>query len=205
MATTQSQQTAANSRVLEAARQDRLQKEAPPIRVSARESKGKRRKINNAKVKAFEDEYGEDATRSAIIDELTAWVDNHVFEPVFKHLLTDEQHRKILRSTLVLKAKFTPTGVFDMTKARIVAGGDQEDKTTFESLYSPTTSMEAAFAKRQRHHRDAHSCQPQPLRARPRVASTATPPKRGFPLYRGKNIRLEHSSAEALRPHPKEK
>lgn len=61
-------------------------------------------------------------------------------------MLTDEQRRKILRSTLVLKAKYTPTGAFDKIKARIVAGGDMEDKTTFDNLYSPTTSMEAAFA-----------------------------------------------------------
>jgi hypothetical protein len=124
----------------------RFEKPAVASRTSSRTTKGKRRKINSAKIDAFVREHGEQVTRDAIVEELTNWVDNRVFKAVHMHMLTDEQRRKILRTTLVLKAKYTPTGAFDKIKARIVAGGDMEDKTTFDNLYSPTTSMEAALA-----------------------------------------------------------
>ena len=95
---------------------------------------------------AFIEKYGEGSTRDAITDEIVSFMDDEVFEGVYKHLLSAGQRRKILRTKLVLKAKFSPIGEFEKIRARICAGGDAEDKETFLSLYSPTTSNEPALA-----------------------------------------------------------
>ena len=129
----------------------REQSSTAPCRISGRSNKGSRKpRSNSAKVKAataaFMKEHGETATRNAIIEEIVSFIDDEVFEGVYRHLLTQEQRRKILRTKLVLKAKSSPTGEFEKIKARICAGGDAEDKESFLSLYSPTTSNESAFA-----------------------------------------------------------
>ena len=56
-----------------------------PSRVSSRKGKGTTRpRVNNSKVRDFMDEHGEELTREAIIDELTNFVDDQVFEGVYK-------------------------------------------------------------------------------------------------------------------------
>jgi hypothetical protein len=129
------------------------QRPAPgTTRTSDRAGKGQSKRYSNGSVKTpkkvldFMDMYGEQAVFDAIVDELTSFVDDEVFEPVYVHLLTPEQRRLILRSKLVLKAKHLSTGEFERVRARICAGGDMEDKASFSTLYSPTTSTEAAFA-----------------------------------------------------------
>jgi hypothetical protein len=45
-----------------------------------------------------------------------------------------------------IKRKNHPDGTFDKLKARLVAGGDQQDKSLYENLASPTVSTSAVFA-----------------------------------------------------------
>ena len=53
----------------------------------------------------------------------------------------------MIRSSCFLKEKNTPEGTFEKLKARIVAGGDQQDKSiyTIEETSSPTVSAAAVF------------------------------------------------------------
>lgn len=103
-------------------------------------------KVQNMRPDQAAKQHGEQETANAIADEIVQIVDEKVFEPVYGHLLTQEQRRKIIKSKIFLKAKIDSKGVFIKLKARLVARGDMEMKSTFDSLYSPTGSMESAFA-----------------------------------------------------------
>lgn len=59
-------------------------------------------------------------------------------------LLSTEKHR-IIRSQMFLKEKYLPTGVFEKLKARLVAGGNQQDKELYDDLSSPTVSTSAVM------------------------------------------------------------
>jgi hypothetical protein len=117
----------------------------PQTRQSSRPKTKKVPYIGNLNVLQAIDLYG-DTSILSVIDEISSIIDHKVLEPVFSHLLTKEQRTKILRSKLFLKAKFLPDGTFERLKARLVAGGHQEDKLSFDSLYSPTISTDAMFA-----------------------------------------------------------
>ena len=41
---------------------------------------------------------------------------------------------------MFLKEKYLPTGAFEKLKARLVAGGNQQDKDLYDDLSSPTVS-----------------------------------------------------------------
>jgi len=103
-------------------------------------------KVHNMRPEEASRLHGEREAANAMADEIAQIVDEKVFEPVYKHLLNAEQRRKIIKSKMFLKAKLDSAGTFIKLKARLVARGDMEDKNTFDSLYSPTGSMESAFA-----------------------------------------------------------
>jgi hypothetical protein len=86
------------------------------------------------------------AALEATVDEFAVILDNAVFDAQFSHLLTKEQRMRILRTKLFLKEKFTPDGVFERLKARLVTGGDMQDKSTYDDLYSPTAANDSIFA-----------------------------------------------------------
>ena len=46
----------------------------------------------------------------------------------------------IIRSQMFLKEKYLPTGAFEKLKARLVAGGNQQDKDLYDDISSPTVS-----------------------------------------------------------------
>ena len=56
--------------------------------------------------------------------------------------------KSVIRSSCFLKEKTTPDGVFDKMRARLVAGGNQQDKTAYtsEETSSPTVSTGAVLA-----------------------------------------------------------
>jgi hypothetical protein len=80
-----------------------------------------------------------------------------VWHPRAVESLTRKQLKKIIRSSLFLKEKFTSTGAFEKLKARLVAGGHMQDKSLYEDISSPTVSTAATFlvtaiaAQEQRH------------------------------------------------------
>ena len=46
---------------------------------------------------------------------------------------------------MFLKEKYLQTGAFDKLKARLVAGGDQQNKNLYDDLSSPTVSTSVVF------------------------------------------------------------
>ena len=87
---------------------------------------------------------GDDA-RLVINKELQQMIDRRVWVPVLQHKLTAEERSAIIRSSMFLKRKIHPDGSFDKYKARLVAGGDQQDKQLYDDLSSPTVSTSAVF------------------------------------------------------------
>ena len=54
--------------------------------------------------------------------------------------------KKVIRSLMFLKQKDDAAGIFIKMKARLVAGGEAQDKELYENLSSPTASMESLLA-----------------------------------------------------------
>jgi hypothetical protein len=46
---------------------------------------------------------------------------------------------------MFLKEKYLATGEFEKLKARLVAGGDQQDKAMYDDLSAPTVSTSSVF------------------------------------------------------------
>lgn len=81
-----------------------------------------------------------------IVGELQQLLDKKVFDPVHERDLTRDERAGIIRCSLFVKEKFTPDGSFDKMKGRLVAGGDQQDKSLYDNLSAPTVSMSSVFA-----------------------------------------------------------
>ena len=93
----------------------------------------------------------------AILDEMIQFHVKDVGSPIRKRDLTFKQLKSVIRSTMFLKEKFLSTDEFVKLKARLVAGGDQQDKSLYEDLASPTVATAAVFttvaiAARERRH-----------------------------------------------------
>ena len=77
--------------------------------------------------------------------EMRQMVTKDVFEPVYKQSLTSQQRKDAIRSSMFLNEKFLPSGEFDKLKARLVAGGNMQDKSLYEDISSPTVTTQAVF------------------------------------------------------------
>jgi hypothetical protein len=80
--------------------------------------------------------------------ELQQMVDKRVWHAVHANDLPPEQRRKIIRSSMFLKDKYLASGEFDKFKARLVAGGNMQDKTLYHDkvdLSSPTAATSSVF------------------------------------------------------------
>jgi len=75
---------------------------------------------------------GEEA-RSVIMAELQQMVNKRVWHARLKNL-SHEQCKSIIRSKMFLKDKYLASNSFDHFKARLVAGGDIQDKSLYEEL-----------------------------------------------------------------------
>jgi len=73
-----------------------------------------------------------------IMEELGQIHGMGVWHGVHPKKLTHAQRKAILRSSMFLKEKYTASGAFEKLKARLVAGGDRQDKTLYDDLSSPT-------------------------------------------------------------------
>ena len=74
------------------------------------------------------------------LKELSKMIDKKVWRPVIVSALRNSDRSRIIRSQVFLKEKFLPKGEFEKLKARLVAGGDQQDKSLFDDLSSRTVS-----------------------------------------------------------------
>lgn len=82
---------------------------------------------------------------SVILKELGQMLEKKVWTPVDIHRLPREEKARIIRSSMFLKEKFLASGEFEKLKARLVAGGDQQDKTLYEDLSAPTVGTSSVF------------------------------------------------------------
>ena len=79
------------------------------------------------------------------MDELYQMIKKKVWKPVNCRHLSKKQIKKRLRSFMFLKEKFLATGDFERLKARLVAGGNDQDRTVYASVSSPTVSLTSIF------------------------------------------------------------
>jgi hypothetical protein len=79
-------------------------------------------------------------TAAAVRAELQQMLTLGVFEPVLTSTLTDTQRKRIIRSSMFMKHKYSPSGDYLKTKARLVAGGDLQDKSLYSNISSPTAT-----------------------------------------------------------------
>ena len=77
--------------------------------------------------------------------EMRQMLTKEVFEPRHRRRLPKPQLKSVIRSSMFLKEKYLATGEFDKLKARLVAGGNTQDKSLYEDVSSPTVSTQAAF------------------------------------------------------------
>lgn len=87
---------------------------------------------------------GEEAER-VIMKELMQMINKKVWTAVDVRKLTATQRGRVIRSSMFLKEKFFATGEFEKLKARLVAGGDQQDKNLYDDLSAPTVSTCSVF------------------------------------------------------------
>ena len=69
-----------------------------------------------------------DEATPVIMAELKQMLDKHVFHGVHPRELTKTQQSAIIRSSMFLKDKYLSSCAFENFKARLVAGGNQQDK-----------------------------------------------------------------------------
>ena len=77
--------------------------------------------------------------------ELEQMISKQVWRPIHMHQLTPNERSLVIRSKMFLKQKLHPDGSPDKFKARLVAGGDQQDKELYDDLSSPTVSTSAVL------------------------------------------------------------
>jgi len=81
----------------------------------------------------------------SVVKEITQLLDMGTFEGVDISKLSEAECRLIISSSLFLKDKYTPQGVFDKLKSRLVAGGHQQDREIYNNGASPTASTTSLF------------------------------------------------------------
>jgi len=90
--------------------------------------------------------YGEEATK-ALVAEIEGILKRKVWHGVLYDSLSTTQRKKLIRSSVVVSEKFK-SGVFDRLKARVVGGGDQQDKSLYKEseISSPTVATTSVFS-----------------------------------------------------------
>ena len=79
------------------------------------------------RIKQAIDELGYEAVKS-IVKEIMQLNDRDTFTGVYISKLTQEEKVSIISSSMFLKIKQTPQGLFDKLKARLLAGGHLQDR-----------------------------------------------------------------------------
>ena len=87
-----------------------------------------------------------DEATPVIMAELKQMLDKKVWHGVHTNTLTRNQRSAIIRSSMFLKDKYLASGAFERFKARLVAGGNQQDKGLYDDLSSPTVATSSVLA-----------------------------------------------------------
>ena len=85
--------------------------------------------------------------RVSILKEMQSMHDKAVFSAVKWEGMAEEQRASVIRSSMFLKEKYLASGVFDKLKARLVAGGNMQDRSVYalEETSSPTVSLSSLY------------------------------------------------------------
>jgi hypothetical protein len=83
--------------------------------------------------------------RRVILKELRQMIEKKVWKVVHRSALTPAANGAVIRSSMFLKEKFLPSGEFEKLIARLVEGGDQQDKDLYDDLSAPTVSTCSVF------------------------------------------------------------
>ena len=78
-------------------------------------------------------------------DELRQIKTKKVWHGVKRKDLSIQQNKAIIRSSMFLKDKYLASGTFEKFKARLVAGGNQQDKSLYDNQSSPTAALTSVF------------------------------------------------------------
>ena len=81
----------------------------------------------------------------SMFNEVEQLHDRSTFEPRMWSDLTEEQRKAIIPSHMFLKEKFKSTGDFEKLKARLVGGGNKQNKDEYDDVSSPTVHTSSAF------------------------------------------------------------
>lgn len=114
------------------------------IRKSTRSKRMPDRYQLHANIKKAIEEHGEEG-KASIRAELEQMHIKRVWTYVDPRSLSPDQKKRIIRSMIFLKAKFDSAGAFEKLKARLVAGGNMQDETLYNSVSSPTIPIEVVF------------------------------------------------------------
>jgi hypothetical protein len=98
----------------------------------------------NITVKQAIKKLGNKALKS-IYAELKQMHEKNVWTPVSPKKVKTRHMIKVIRSSMFLKEKYTPTGEFDKLKARLVAGGHMQDRSLYDDVSSPTVATTSVF------------------------------------------------------------
>jgi hypothetical protein len=83
--------------------------------------------------------------KEAVRAEMTQMIQKNVFKIVNKSELTSAQVKSTIRSSMFVTKKYDAEGKFLKWKARLVAGGDGQEKELYEDVSSPTVSQESVM------------------------------------------------------------
>ena len=89
-------------------------------------------------------ELGDEAMAS-IVSEMKQMIDSPIWEGVDTANLTAAEFKRIISSSMFLKKKYSAEGIYEKCKARLVAGGHQQDRTVYTNNGSPTAATQSVF------------------------------------------------------------
>jgi len=101
--------------------------------------------IYNITLKKAQKEYGIPRATASAGAELTNQIDFGALQPEHASSLTRAEFARILPSHLFLKEKFDASGKFLSLKARLVGGGNHQDRSDYENITSPTVRTQSVF------------------------------------------------------------
>ena len=88
-----------------------------------------------------------DIAITALLTEFASLLSKFIFHPIAEKSLSDAELKAVIRSSCFVKEKIKPDGIVDKIKARVVAGGNQQDKSinTLDEKSSAIVSTAAVF------------------------------------------------------------
>ena len=88
-----------------------------------------------------------DSAVAALVGECNNLMQKSTFRPMHLFDMTGEERKSIIRSKTFMKEKTLADGSFDKLKARLVAGGHQQNRSIYtkEETASPTVGTASVF------------------------------------------------------------